>query len=175
LLGGLATVAGLVTAVLFGWTLGPASAPAPHAELAVDTSGPKTLTIKTDRRGPHHIIRAALIGPSGRTQMMSFIVDTGATDVVLPDSMIKDLGFRESDLTPVELQTANGVIDARRGVLKSLQLGGPDNNDVIERVAVVFLSDEDIGGVALMGMNVLGRYSVTIQDDANQIILVKRH
>jgi len=170
----MATVTGLVTAVLFGWTLGPA-APSPHVELAVDNGGPKTLTIKTDRAGPHHIIRAALLGPNGHTQVVSFIVDTGATDMVLPESMADRLGFTPDNLRTVELQTANGVATAREGVLKSIQLGGPDNNDVIERVAVVFLGDDETGGVALMGMNVLGRYKVTIEDDADQIILVKRH
>jgi len=89
--------------------------------------------------------------------------------------MADRLGFTPDNLRTVELQTANGVATAREGVLKSIQLGGPDNNDVIERVAVVFLGDDETGGVALMGMNVLGRYKVTIEDDADQIILVKRH
>jgi aspartyl protease family protein len=173
LLAGLATVAGLCLVVLLGWSLGNPTAP--QAEVAVDTGGPKTLTIKTERSGPHHIIRAALVGPNGHIQMASFIVDTGATDLVLPDSMIRRLGFTESDLEPIQLQTANGVVEGRKGVLKSVQFGGPDNNDAVERVTAVFLSDEETGGIALMGMNVLGRYKITIEDDADQIVLVRKH
>ena len=171
---GLTTVVGLCFVVLLGWYLGDPT-PAPQAAMAVDSGGPKTLTIKTDRLGAHHVIRAALLGPGGHLQMASFIVDTGATDLVLPESMISRLGFSEADLEPVRLQTAHGVVQARKGVLKSVQLGGPDNNDVVERVAAVFLSEDDTGGYALMGMNVLGRYSITIEDDANQIVLVRKH
>ncbi|HTO84803.1 MAG TPA: retropepsin-like aspartic protease [Methylomirabilota bacterium] len=171
---GLTTIVGLCFVVLVGWYLG-APTSAPQAAVAVDSGGPKTLTITTDRLGAHHVIRAALLGPSGHLQMASFIVDTGATDLVLPDSMIERLGFKESDLEPVQLQTAHGVVQARKGVLKAVQLGGPDNNDEVLRVAAVFLSEDDTGGYALMGMNVLGRYSITIEDDANQIILVRKH
>jgi len=39
---------------------------------------------------------------------------------------------------------------------------------------VTFMSDKDTGGYALMGMSVLGRYTMTIEDDQDRIILVKR-
>lgn len=140
----------------------------------MESSGPKTLTLTTDRLGPHHIIRAAIVGPNGHTEMVSLIVDTGATDIILPASMIDNLGFRESELEDASMQTANGLAMARRGFLRSVELGGPDISDVIERVPVVFMSDDDTGGISLMGMSVLGRYSMTIEDDEDRIILVKR-
>jgi clan AA aspartic protease (TIGR02281 family) len=158
---------------MLGWTLGSTDTQV-SATMAVDTGGPKTLTLKTSRNGPHHIIRAALVGPNGRTQMVSFIVDTGATDIVLPASMIARLGFRDSELSDESVQTANGVARAQRGQLRSVELGGPDNNDVIQRVPVMFMSDDDTGGYALMGMSVLGRYSMTIEDAEDRIILVRR-
>jgi aspartyl protease family protein len=132
------------------------------------------LTLKTTRNGPHHIIRAAVVGPNGHTQLVSFIVDTGATDVVLPASMIAKLGYRGSELDPISVQTANGVTEGQRGFLRSLELGGPDHSDVLQRVAVMFMSDDATGGYALMGMSVLGRYNMTIEDAEDQIILVKR-
>jgi len=115
-----------------------------------------------------------LVGPNGRTQLVSFIVDTGATDMILPASMIAKLGFRESELSTMSVQTAHGVTEGRRGFLRSLELGGPDISDVIRRVPVTFMSDADTGGYALMGMSVLGRYTMTIEDDPDRIILVKR-
>jgi clan AA aspartic protease (TIGR02281 family) len=169
-----AAVAAIGLTVVLGWTLGAADTPQVSATMAVDTGGPKTLTLKTSRIGPHHIIRAALVGPNGRTHMMSFIVDTGATDMVLPASMIAKLGFRESELSEESVQTANGVAYALRGQLRSVELGGPDNSDVVQRVPVMFMSDEDTGGQALMGMSVLRRYSMTIEDAEDRIILVKR-
>jgi clan AA aspartic protease (TIGR02281 family) len=140
----------------------------------LETNGPKTLTLKTSRNGPHHIIRAAVVGPNGQTQMVSFIVDTGATEVVLPASMIAKLGFRESELDTVGMQTANGVAEAQRGYLRSIELGGLEQKDVLQHVGVVFMSDDDTGGLALMGMSVLGRYNMTIEDAEDRIILVKR-
>ena len=167
-----ATVGAIGLTVLFGWMLGSSDAEVTVAA-AVDT-GPKTLTLKTSRSGPHHIIRAAVIGPNGRTQLVSFIVDTGATDMVLPASMINKLGFRESELEVINVQTANGVAQGYRGFLRSLELGGLDQKDVLQRVPVMFIGDAEVGGVALMGMTVLGRYNMTIEDAEDQIILVKR-
>jgi aspartyl protease family protein len=135
---------------------------------------PQTLIINTDRRGPHHVMRAILTGPNGRPQGVSFIVDTGASDVVLPSSMITRLGFEANDLPGLQLQTANGVVSARRGVLKALEIGGGDNREVIERVSVLFISDAATGGTALMGMSVLGRYNMTIEDDEDRIVLARR-
>jgi aspartyl protease family protein len=171
---GVATIGAIGLTVLFGWILGSADSEVSVAA-AVETSGPKTLTLKTTRSGPHHIIRAAVIGPNGRTQLVSFIVDTGATDMVLPASMIAKLGFRNSELEPIAVQTANGVAEGQRGFLRSLELGGLDQKDVLQRVPVMFISDADIGGIALMGMTVLGRYNMTIEDADDRIILVKRH
>jgi len=170
---GAATIAAIGLTVLLGWTLGSSESDVSVA-VAVETNGPKTLTLKTSRNGPHHIVRAAVIGPNGHTQLVSFIVDTGATDVVLPASLIAKLGFRESELDPIGVQTANGVATGQRGYLRSLELGGPDQKDVLQHVAVMFMSDDDTGGYALMGMSVLGRYNMTIQDADDRIILMKR-
>jgi aspartyl protease family protein len=166
-------IAAIGLTVLFGWILGSSDSQVDVA-VAVESDGPKTLTLSTVRSGRHHIIRAALIGPNGRTQLVSFIVDTGATDMVLPASMITKLGFRQSELSSVGVQTANGVTEAYRGFLRSLELGGPDRNDVLQHVPVMFLGDDDTGGYALMGMSVLGRYNMTIEDAEDRIILVKR-
>jgi len=170
---GAATLAAIGLTVLLGWSLGSSEGDV-NVAAAVETNGPKTLTLKTSRNGPHHIIRAAIVGPNGHTQMVSFIVDTGATDVVLPASLISKLGFRDSELDTVGVQTANGVAESQRGYLRSLELGGLDQKDVLQHVAVMFMSDDDTGGYALMGMSVLGRYNMTIEDADDRIILVKR-
>jgi len=64
------------------------------------------------------------------------------------------------------MQTANGKVEAQIGVLSSLWLG----KTRIEQVHTAFLEDEKLGSNGLLGMSVLGRYKLTV-DDANAIIL----
>ncbi len=162
--------------MVVGWNLAtPGDHPAGLAAIGGgDSTTPASLTITTERRGVHHVMRAAILGPSRQPQMVSFIVDTGASEIVLPRSMMGRLGFQAADLEDAEIQTANGRVRAKRAVLQSVELGGPDNNDVIEKVAAVFIDDAATGGYALMGMNVLGRYSITIEDSEDRILLVRR-
>ena len=106
----------------------------------------KTLTLKTDRAGRHHIIRAAVIGPNGHTQLVHrSSSDTGATDMVLPASMIAKLGFRESYESSSRSASRPPTASPRACVVScsSLELGGPDHNDVLQRVPVMFMSDDD--------------------------------
>ena len=168
------TVAAVVLAVGLGWVM--ASPDQPEANAAVATPAEPTwpLVIKTNRNHGHHVVRVALIGPNGETHMKSLLVDTGATEVILPASMIDTLGFKPRQLAEANVQTANGVIPAWRGKLNSIELGGPERSEVVERVYVLFVDDEALGGTALLGMNVLRNYNVTFLDSENQILLDKR-
>ncbi|MGH6933340.1 MAG: hypothetical protein ACREEE_13010, partial [Dongiaceae bacterium] len=69
----------------------------------------------------------------------------------------------------------NGRVQAKRGVLRSLTIGEPGNQEIITNVAAVFIDDAATGGFAFLGMNILGRYSITIDEDANQIVLRRRN
>jgi aspartyl protease family protein len=176
LLSCVAAASALGFAIYFGWSVG-GPAGDPRVELASSApapGGPRTVVIKTDRRGSHHVMRAVITGPSGRSEGVSFLVDTGASELVLPSSIMKRLGFEAADLPSTQLQTANGRVPARQGVLKSIELGGPDSREIVERVSAVFIDDALIGGVALMGMSVLGRYRVTIEDNEDRIVLVRQ-
>lgn len=168
------TVAAVILAVGLGWVM--ASPDEPEANIAVAAKAEPTwpLTIKTTRKQGHHVMRVALKGPNGETHMKSLLVDTGATEIILPASMIAVLGFKESQLQEANIQTANGVIPAHRGRLSSIELGGPDRSEVLERVYVLFVDDVALGGTALLGMNVLGKYNVTFLDGENQILLDRR-
>jgi predicted aspartyl protease len=44
----------------------------------------------------------------------------------------------------------------------------------ISGVSVAFIEDSRLGGNALLGMSVLGRFRVTIDDEQNQITLAAR-
>jgi clan AA aspartic protease (TIGR02281 family) len=164
----------VLVAVGFGWVLATPSEPA--ATLAAETKPPPTwpMVIDTMRSGGHHVMRVALIGPNGDTHMLSMVVDTGATSVVMPSTMMNKLGFSEKQLSETAVQTANGVARAWSGRLRSLEIGGPDRSEVIPRVEVVFVDSDALGGVSLLGMNVLSRYNVTFVDSKDQIVLDKR-
>jgi aspartyl protease family protein len=133
------------------------------------------LVIKTKRSFGHHVMRVSLEGPSGKEIQKSLLVDTGATEVILPASMAKSLGYDLDRLEETAVQTANGVIGAWRGKLTSLGLTGTDRSEVLRRVNVIFVSDSALGETALLGMNVLRNYNVTFVDSANEIRLDKRH
>lgn len=124
--------------------------------------------VKTTRRGAHHLVRAILVGPSGVRRTESLIVDTGATDVVLPHSMSRQLGFQQVQLRDGWSQTANGRVRTKRGVISSLQVGQFE----AENVTVNFVEDEALGGVMLLGMSFLGRFQVTIDDENDRLVLM---
>jgi aspartyl protease family protein len=49
--------------------------------------------VPTTRVGSHHQVEGQLIGPNNVAIPLAFIVDTGASAIVLPMSMTADLGF----------------------------------------------------------------------------------
>ena len=71
------TVAALALAIGLGWVM--ASPDQPDASAAVATPAEPTwpLVIKTTRNHGHYVMRVALVGPNGLTQMKSLLVDTG--------------------------------------------------------------------------------------------------
>lgn len=68
------------------------------------------------------------------------------------------------------MQTANGVVDAKIGLLQELSIAG----ETVENVEVAFIADQLLGENKLLGMSVLGRYQVNIDDKAQLITLIKK-
>lgn len=126
--------------------------------------------VKTIRRGGHHLVKAVLLGPSGVRRTASLIVDTGASDVVLPHSMSRQLGFNQAQLRDGWSQTANGRVRTKRGVMTSVQVGQVE----AANVTVNFVDDEALGGVMLLGMSFLGRFEVTFDDENDRLVLVNK-
>lgn len=128
---------------------------------------PDTYAIQTTRKGLHHVVEAVLIGPGSARQTTSLMVDTGATTVVLPASMMAPLGFRPDDLRDGWSQTANGRIAIKRGTLASLWIGDVVAHDV----AVAFVVDPRLPDTRLLGMSFLGRFRVTL-DEADDLLIL---
>jgi clan AA aspartic protease (TIGR02281 family) len=127
------------------------------------------IVLPTRRQGTSHAIDVTLQGPSQRIEQ-SLLIDTGSDHVVLPSSLIAPLGLQPRGLRAQTVQTANGTVEARIGTLDAIWLG----EHRIEGITVAFIDDSKLGGNALLGMSLLGRYLVTIDDDLNQLTLAAR-
>jgi aspartyl protease family protein len=141
------------------------SGPAPAAA-AVPARG----SVATTRRGPHHVVEAELVGPNGTQHRVPLVLDTGATTVVLPLSMIGPLGFEDGDLADGWSQTAAGRVRIKRGWLESIKVGRMAE----DRVAVSFIEDDKLGNQTLLGMSFLDRFRLTIDDQNDRIILMRK-
>ncbi|MDF9391038.1 MULTISPECIES: retropepsin-like aspartic protease family protein [Methylococcus] len=131
---------------------------------------PQSSTISTLRIGAHHQVEAILVGPNGVTQTVSVLVDTGASTVVLPTSMITPLGFDAEGLSAGISQTASGQVHTKIGVLPSVTVGPAS----AENVPVSFIADKRLNGAMLLGMSFLNRFRLTIDDERNEIVLLAK-
>ncbi|MEY6432080.1 retropepsin-like aspartic protease [Thioalkalicoccus limnaeus] len=128
------------------------------------------IVLATTRHGAQHAVVVALEGTGGQRVQQAMVIDTGAELVVLPTSLLPRLGLDPAQLEDREVQTANGRTLARLGQLSGIWL---DQKRVAD-VDVAFIDDERLGGHALLGMNVLGRYRLTIDDERSELRLLTR-
>jgi clan AA aspartic protease (TIGR02281 family) len=142
----------------------PAATPKPMTEDGGD------IVLETERRGTQHVVRVSLEGENGAKVERELHVDTGAELLVLPQSLLSALGIDKSDLDQRKLQTANGMVEGRTGSLQALWLG----ENRITAVDTAFIEDGKLGGNGLLGMSVLKRFKVTIDDEKNRITLGRR-
>ncbi|HYN77283.1 MAG TPA: retropepsin-like aspartic protease, partial [Lamprocystis sp. (in: g-proteobacteria)] len=136
----------------------PVAAPNPATEPA---GTPGEVVLETQRIGASRAVTLTLEGESGRRVQRVLLVDTGADYVVLPTSVIAQLGIAPQDLQQRQVQTANGPTDAMLGTLPAVWL----KEQRVTGVAVAFIDDSRLGGNALLGMSLLGRFRVTIDDE----------
>ncbi|HSF64939.1 MAG TPA: TIGR02281 family clan AA aspartic protease [Paracoccaceae bacterium] len=91
---------------------------------------------------------------------LRFMVDTGATNVVLSRDDARKLGFDPATLMYLgEAQTANGIVRTARVELQDVRLG-PYADPTLR----AYVNDGDIDG-SLLGMDYLGRYRIEIAGD----------
>lgn len=139
--------------------------PAPTPAGGASASG--HIELKTTRRGTQHAVQISLEGAGGKRVTRELLVDTGADFVVLPASLLSMLGIDGEGLRPSEMQTANGKVQARIGSLPAVWLG----QSRVENVRAAFLEDQMLGNSGLLGMSVLSRFTLTIDDKGNRLTL----
>ena len=152
----------------------PYSGPPPEA--AANTAPPAQpeepgaaaeIVLESQRKGTSHALTLTLEGDNGQRIPRVLLLDTGADFVVLPSSLISPLGIQPGALRSQLVQTANGSLTARLGILAALWMG----DQRVPGVEVAFIDDAKLGGSALLGMSLLGRFLVTIDDDRNRVVL----
>jgi aspartyl protease family protein len=99
-------------------------------------------SVETEKIGAEHYVDAVLIGPNRYPITLKAMIDTGASTIVLPHTMVRTLGFQENSLQRVRMQTANGTTDGLLATLRSVRVGGAESKDV----SVTFVDDQQLGG-----------------------------
>ena len=133
-------------------------------------SPPEPRAIKTEKHQSEHYVEAVLAGPNGRPLPLKFMVDTGASTLVLPQSLAAPLGYAENQLQSVNVQTANGKTMGLTAMLNSVRVGEAES----ARVAVTFVDDRLLGGKQLLGMSFLSRFRMTIDATKGLLHLEKQ-
>lgn len=133
-----------------------------HFESAAQTGARPTVTLPADSRGQFYA--------SGQVNgaHVRFMVDTGATTVLLPASEATRLGIDYRRGVQGRIQTANGTAPAYRVVLDSVTVGDITAYDVEGVVAEAQGLD-----VALLGMSFLNR--TEMRRDGAYMTLTKRY
>jgi aspartyl protease family protein len=127
-------------------------------------------TVYTVRVGNCHQVEAAIAGPNGIVRTVRLMVDTGATSLVLPASMILELGFAPEALRAGMGMTINGPVPSVVGMLDSVRVGAVS----ADNVRVSFIADERLHGAMLLGMSFLQRFRMTIDDERNELVLLTK-
>ena len=97
-------------------------------------------------------------------QPVKFMIDTGATDVVISEDLAKKAGIKKK--TKIELITANGKTEGWSAIITSLKLGEIEEREV--RAVIV----PSLGTVSpLLGMSFLERLS--FEQQGNELIIRK--
>jgi clan AA aspartic protease (TIGR02281 family) len=95
-----------------------------------------------------------------------FLVDTGATDVLIPASVAEQLGFHAGPETRTKsYQTANGVVTHTTVMLRSVDLGGAS----VENVPASISPSMEIG---LLGLSFFNHFTYNVDAAAGILTLV---
>ncbi|TBU79058.1 TIGR02281 family clan AA aspartic protease [Pseudomonas daroniae] len=103
-------------------------------------------------RGGHYLVDGQINGDP-----VTFLLDTGATQVAIPSQVARSLGLQSG--APVQISTANGRATAHRTRLERLQLGDIVLHDVSALIAPGMDGDE-----VLLGMSALKQLEFSQRD-----------
>ncbi len=124
-----------------------------HRLIGVQQERGGVLELTRDRSG-HFFIDLKITGTDGGSETVRFMVDTGATDMVLSMRDAERLGYAREDLAFLgTARTANGIVRTARVWLDEVRLGSRTDR------RVPALVNEGELHVSLLGMGYLERFS----------------
>jgi len=126
----------------------------PNRHLSVTPGGAEELVLKRNPAG-HYLVPGIING-----QSVTFMLDTGATQVALPARLGVQLGLRAIG-PAVQVVTANGNVTARMTVINELAFGP----FVVRQVHATLNPGMDNDDIILLGMNVLKQLEFTQRGD----------
>lgn len=94
-------------------------------------------------RGGHYVAPGRINGHS-----VTFLVDTGATQVSVPESLAEQIGLKRG--RKQQTMTANGVVSVHATQLDSVQLGGIELRDVTASINPFMPGDTVLLGMSFM-------------------------
>ena len=118
--------------------------------ISVDAGGAAMIVLEQDRNG-HYQVEGQI-----NNQAVNFLVDTGATDVAIPESMARAMGLEFGP--QVQVMTAAGPSKAWMTRLNEVSIGGISRRNVRATI-----TSGEFNGV-LLGMSFLKHYNLRQQD-----------
>lgn len=118
----------------------------------ISEGGIPEVSLRRNRAG-HYVASGQING-----QPVRFLLDTGASDVVIPGRIAEQLRLRKG--APLSYQTANGMVTGYRTTLDSVVLGPLELFRVPASINPYFQSND-----ILLGMSVLKRLEFTQRGD----------
>ncbi len=108
------------------------------------------------------------------TRSAKLILDTGASHTMLSYAVARDLVlWAQGPATSMTMQTAGGTVQANVVPIASISLGGAE---VRNTVATIYdLPDAPAGIEGLLGLDVLGHFTVTLDVAKHRLLLGAHH
>ncbi len=134
---------GLLT-LIFDGVLGRQANPNQDPQFRLTETGVSEVILERNRQG-HYVANGEINGVP-----VTFLLDTGATDVAIPESVARDARLKSGYSS--QASTANGVVTVYSTTVDELVLGNIVLNDVQASIT------PSMGGnTILLGMSALGR------------------
>ncbi|MEE9425758.1 MAG: retropepsin-like aspartic protease [Methylococcales bacterium] len=124
--------------------------------------------VDTEQENGHHKIKVGLTGTNGVRHDVMLLVDTGADVVVLEEAMIDVLQLDRKKMTKQVVKTANGETEALKGKIPVVEIKSQKE----KMIDAAFLSKEKLGGQQLLGMSMLGKFKITLDDLNGEMLLI---
>jgi aspartyl protease family protein len=133
-----------------------------HFETAAQTGARDRTVLPADSQG-HFLVEGQVNGAFVR-----FLVDTGATNVLVPRALARRLNIDLANAERGTSLTANGAVTVYRVILDSVTVNGLTLRNVVGEV-----QEQGSMDVALLGMSFLNR--TEMRRDGQSLILTKRY